>query len=432
MSVVDTSATPVSAAGTAQPVQATRYALALLTIIYTLNFVDRQIINILAESIKLELSLSDAQLGLLTGVSFALFYTVLGLPIARLADRASRTGIISIAVFTWSFMTCLCGMTQSFVQLLLARTGVAAGESGCTPPAHSLISDWFPPERRASALATYSLGIPLGTLCGMALGGWIGHSLGWRAAFFVAGLPGILIAAIAWFVLKEPPRRVAPVAAAERPSMAAVLAELSRSKALWCIAIGMALLSLLGYGQAAFLGSFYLRVHEISLDRLGLALGLVLGLGGIVGVWAGGLIADRHGRSDPASFVTLPAIGSLVAWPFAVGAFLCEPIWLSFAFLAIATALNSLWLGPAFAAVQMLVRPDTRAVAVAAVTLVLTLIGLGAGPVLVGLLSDAMAAQLSPGEALRFSLLSTTPLGAVAAVILLYARKAIRRELVYA
>jgi MFS family permease len=183
------------------PVQVTRGAMSLLTLIYTLNFVDRQIINILAESIKVELALSDAQLGLLTGFSFALFYTVLGLPIARLADRSSRTAIISVAVFAWRFMTCLCGLAQSFAQMLLARVGVAVGESGCTPAAHSLISDWFPPQRRASALAMYSLGVPLGTLFGMALGGWIGHGLGWRVAFFVAGVPGMLLAAIAWWML---------------------------------------------------------------------------------------------------------------------------------------------------------------------------------------------------------------------------------------
>ena len=426
------STSAAAAAGTMPPVQVTRGAMSLLTLIYTLNFVDRQIINILAESIKVELALSDAQLGLLTGFSFALFYTVLGLPIARLADRSSRTAIISIAVFAWSFMTCLCGLAQSFVQMLLARVGVAVGESGCTPAAHSLISDWFPPQRRASALAMYSLGVPLGTLFGMALGGWIGHGLGWRVAFFVAGVPGMLLAAIAWWMLKEPARRERPLPADQQSSMLSVLAELSRSKALWCIAISMSLLSLLGYGQAAFLGSFYLRVHELPLDRLGVALGLMLGLGGVAGVWTGGVIADRSGRGDPAAFVLLPAIGTLLAWPFAVGAFLVAQVWLSLGLLAVATALNSLWLGPAFAAIQMIVRPDRRAMAVAAVTLVLTLIGLGCGPVLIGLISDAMAASVTAGEALRFSLLCTTPLGAVAAGILLCARKPIRQELVYA
>ncbi|WP_116811409.1 spinster family MFS transporter [Steroidobacter cummioxidans] len=268
----------------------TRGAMLLLTLIYTLNFVDRQIINILAESIKVELALSDAQLGLLTGFSFALFYTVLGLPIARLADRSSRTGIISIAVFAWSFMTCLCGLAQSFAQMLLARVGVAVGESGCTPAAHSLISDWFPPQRRASALAMYSLGVPLGTLCGMALGGWIGHGLGWRAAFFIAGVPGMVLAVIAWWVLKEPPRREQPLPADQQASMLSVLAELSRSRALWCIAISMSLLSLLGYGQAAFSSAsffLFLRVHELAARPASgfLRFGLVLGFGGVAGVW---------------------------------------------------------------------------------------------------------------------------------------------------
>ncbi len=211
-----------------------RYALGLLLVIYILNFLDRQVVNILAEPIKIELGLADWQLGMLTGLAFALFYTVLGLPIARLAERADRVKIISVAVGVWSACTVACGMAGNFIQLLLARIGVGVGEAGCTPPAHSLISDYTPAEKRASAIAFYSMGIPLGSLAGMALGGIIADAYGWRIAFFVAGAPGVLLALIAWLTLPEPRRKAGKVEVANKPSIGDAIAELSRKPAfMW-------------------------------------------------------------------------------------------------------------------------------------------------------------------------------------------------------
>ena len=423
-----------------------RYALGMLLVIYVFNFLDRQVVNILAEPIKLDLGLADWQLGMLTGLAFALFYTVLGLPIARLAERADRVKIISVAVGVWSACTLACGLAGNFIQLLLARIGVGVGEAGCTPPAHSLISDYTPAEKRASAIAFYSMGIPLGSLAGMALGGMIADSFGWRAAFFVAGAPGVLLALLAWFTLPEPRRSAAAIAPADQPQLADAMKELFRKPAFFFMAIAAAISAMVAYGHIAFYGSFYLRNHGEGLQGLadvvneglgtqfgaigfvGLVLGLLIGVFGAIGTYLGGQFADRWVARDARAFAAIPAVALVLGVvPFLV-AMLAGSTVVSLFALAFVTLLNSVWYGPVFACAQSLVKPRTRATASALILFIINLIGLGAGPVAAGLISDAFAVEHGVAEGLRLSLITIGLIGLLALPAFYMASRTLRDE----
>jgi MFS transporter, Spinster family, sphingosine-1-phosphate transporter len=369
------------------------YALWMLLIIYTLNFVDRQIVAILAEPIKKDLGLSDTQLGLLGGLAFAFFYTVLGIPIARMAERGNRVRIISVAVVVWSAFTALSGAAQNFTQLLLARIGVGVGEAGCTPPAHSLISDYVPAEKRASALAFYSLGVPVGSAFGFIVGAVIAQNFGWRAAFLAVGLPGVLLGIIAWFTLKETRKSGLIIApnADKTQGFGAALKELWGIKSYW-YAIGVATsISFLGYGHAYFLPSFLTRVHEMELAERGAALAVMTLLGGVLGTVIGGYMADKAAKKDARAYLKVPTLAFVCGLPFFWAAMFVEDKWVAIAFLMVQTLLNSIWYGPIYAAVQGLVQPRTRATAVAIMLFLVNMIGLGLGPTLIGFLSDQFA-----------------------------------------
>lgn len=425
-----------------------RYALWVLLIIYILNFLDRQIVAILAEPIKNELHLADWQLGVMTGLAFALFYTVLGIPIARAAERGNRPLIIAAAVGTWSGFTMLCGMAQSFTALVLCRVGVGVGEAGCTPPAHSLITDYTPRDRRASALAFYSLGTPLGGLFGMVLGGLIGDAWGWRTAFFVAGAPGVIMAIVAALTLREPRRRLlaADLAArkASAPSLANAWAELRGKRAFWLIAFGAAIKAFIGYGAASFLGPFFFRNHAAPLAAmaedfglgvagfLGVALGLILGLTGAVGTWLGGYLADKHGKRDLRAYMYIPAVSTALGIPFYLVGLTVGDTTLALFMLAFPPVLNTLWYGPGYAAVQGLVRPQTRATATAVLLFVINLVGLGLGPLGVGAISDLLSGPMGLGsaEGVRWSLVIFTLFGLVASTLFWMAGRTLREETV--
>ncbi|MCC5995484.1 MAG: MFS transporter [Oceanicaulis sp.] len=402
------------------------YALGVLLVIYIFNFLDRQIVNILAEPIKLELGLADWQIGMMAGVAFAVFYTVLGIPIARYAERADRVKIISAAVAVWSGFTILCGFAGNFVHLLLARIGVGVGEAGCTPPAHSLISDYTPKEKRASALALYSMGIPLGSLAGMVLGGLIADAYGWRVAFFAAGAPGLLLAVIAWFTLHEPRRkglrRVAP-APASAPNILHAIAEMKGKTSFWWISAGAALAAMIGYGHITFYGSFYLRNHGEGLAAMaeqvnavlgvsfgpigfiGTALGLLIGICGAAGTYLGGFLADRSARLNPAGYAIVPGIATVLTVPPFVVAMLVPGAGASLMILAIPIFLGAIWYGPVFASAQSLVEPHTRATAAAVLLFIINLVGLGLGPLSVGLVSDMLGATMGAAEGIRWSMI---------------------------
>lgn len=424
-----------------------RYALWVLLIIYTLNFLDRQVVNILAEPIKRDLGLADWQLGMMTGLAFAIFYTVLGIPIARLAETKNRPFIIGASVAAWSAFTVLCGFTQNFWQLILARIGVGVGEAGCTPPAHSLITDYVPREKRASAIAFYSIGTPLGTLAGMAMGGLVADAYGWRAAFMVAGAPGVIFALIAAFTLVEPRRQLAADIAARASSQisfAAAIAVLATKKTFWLVALAASIKAFIGYGYAPFIASFFFRNHgpEIaqlaagfglkSAGFLGLALGLIGGTAGVVGAWLGGVLADRLGARDLRAYVMVPALASLVTIPIFITAVSLDAPMHAIGFLSINALLATLWYGPVYATAQSIVEPHMRATASAVLLLIINLIGLGLGPVAVGLLSDVLAGQMGLGEAqgVRWALIVSATLGLAAFGLFWAARNSIREEMV--
>ncbi|WP_425994245.1 spinster family MFS transporter [Caulobacter sp. DWR1-3-2b1] len=424
-----------------------RYALWVLLIIYTLNFLDRQVVNILAEPIKRDLGLADWQLGMMTGLAFAIFYTVLGIPIARMAETKNRPYIIGASVAVWSAFTVLCGFTQNFWQLILMRIGVGVGEAGCTPPAHSLITDYVPKEKRASAIAFYSIGTPLGTLVGMAMGGLVADAYGWRVAFMMAGAPGILFALVAAFTLIEPRRQLAADIAARASaqiSFKAALAVLATKKTFWLVALAASIKAFIGYGYAPFIASFFFRNHGAEIAQLaagfglksagflGLALGLIGGTAGVIGAWLGGFLADRLGAKDLRAYVMVPAIASVITIPIFITAVSLNAPMPAIGLLAINALLGTLWYGPVYATAQSIVEPHMRATASAVLLLVINLIGLGLGPVAVGLLSDVLAGPGGLGEAqgVRWALILSAGLGLVAFGLFWQASKTIREDMV--
>lgn len=404
------------------PAQSLNRVLWVLLAVYILNFLDRQIVNILAEPISRELGLSDTQIGLMTGIAFAVFYTLLGLPIARYADRprSDRVRLISLSLATWSAMTALCGMAQNFLQLLLARIGVGIGEAGCTPAAHSLISDIAPRERRASALAFYSLGIPLGSLLGLVIGGQLADAFGWRVAFLVVGLPGVLLAAVLGLLIRDP--RSAPVEHARPasvpapPSAVAALSEMLASRALVLTLAAGTAASFLSYGKSTWTAIFFQRTHALSAGDTGLWWGLCAGIAGALGSWLGGWLADRYGRARRRHVMTAPALGMLIAIPLAIAAYLVTDWRLALALLALPTLLNTLYYGPVYSSMQGLVRPQLRALAAALILFGQNLIGLGLGPLFFGVLSDFIRPHAGL-ESVRWVLYGAALLGVVPALL---------------
>ena len=275
------------------------YALGILFVGYIVNFVDRSILSLLLEPIKLELALSDSQLGLLGGLAFALFYTFLGIPIAALADRHSRVKILAVSMVIWSAMTAICGLASNFWMLLLARIGVGVGEAGASPPSHSLISDYFPIEKRATALSIYALGIPFGTMIGSYVGGWGADTIGWRNTFFLVGLPGIFVALIILFTLREPPRGMSDIKLSqgtapktEAPQISEVLNLLWAKISFRHLAFAAGLHAFVSYGASTWNAPFFIRIHNMSSTDLGAALALVAGIGAI-GTFFGGSLSDK-------------------------------------------------------------------------------------------------------------------------------------------
>ena len=412
-----------------------RYALGLLLVVYIFNFIDRQILAILIEDIKQEILLSDAQLGFLGGIAFALFYTFAGIPIARWADTGSRRTIIALGIVVWSVMTAFTGAARSFTMLLIARIGVGVGEAACSPPAHSLISDYFPPERRGTALSIYSLGIPIGGALGTLIGAWVGAQFGWRMAFLVVGLPGLVLAVVVRLSLREPER-----GSSERPSglragsaepdltVAQVFRFMRRLRSFWHLAIAGALHAFVGYGVAYFIPSFFARVHGMGLAERGSWLA-GLALIGAIGTFLGGALSDRLAPRDMRWYMWVPALATAAGVPLALCFYLIPNPYLALLVGVPQAIAGPMYLGPSFAMTQNLVRPQMRAVAAAILLFVLNLIGLGIGPWFVGFLSDSLAASFGV-ESIRYALLSVVCIGnSWATVHYLLASRSLREDL---
>jgi MFS family permease len=411
------------------------YVLAVLVIVYTFNFIDRQIVGILAVPIKAELRLSDAQLGLMGGLAFALFYTLLGIPIARLADKVSRTGIMTAALALWSVMTAVCGLTHNFAQLFMARVGVGVGEAGGVAPAYSLICDYFPTKERARALSVYSFGIPIGAAVGIVLGGFITSLMSWRMAFFIVGLAGLLITPLLKFTVREPPRGALDPprvdgdrpAALGAPSLLEVIAVLGRKPSFWGLSLGAASSSMMGYGLFFWAPSFLVRSFHLSLLHASLGFGALVLVGGLIGIWLGGALTDRYGEKRRAMYAFIPAIAFVATVPFYVAGVLSTTLWISFAVLLVPTALGLVWLGPVLAAVQHLVPSTMRATASALFLFINNLIGIGLGTALIGLVSDLMRLRFG-AESLRYAILAGTGFYLIAAALLFFAGKKLAKD----
>ncbi|MCW1432284.1 spinster family MFS transporter [Novosphingobium sp. JCM 18896] len=363
--------------------------LTVLMLLNALNYVDRQILAVLVVPIKAELQLSNTQIGLLSGFAFATFYAICGIPIAWLADRGNRVWLLSGCLAIWSGMTALCGSAQSFGQMFLFRVGVGVGEAGCSPAAQSLISDFVPRDRRALALSFYSLGIPVGSFIGLALGGIVAQTYGWRAAFMVVGLPGLLIAIMLPFIVREPRRNA--IDPQVPPPVIETLRTLLRSRAYVHTMITGSLTSVLNFGSGYFLGFFFNVVHGRSLAETGFQLAVVTGLGWAIGIGLGGLLADRAQKVHASGLGRVPAFALLIGLPFAMGGYFVEDGNLAMLLLLFPTALNSVFFGPGYAIVQGVATSRTRAMSLAIFMLVANLIGIGLGPAFVGWLTDALS-----------------------------------------
>jgi predicted MFS family arabinose efflux permease len=410
---------------------ARRYALSVLVVVYTFNFIDRQILSILMEPIKADLGLSDTQLGLLTGFAFALFYATLGIPIARLADKGNRRNLIAGALTIWSAMTAMSGLAQNFWHLLIARIGVGIGEAGCSPPAHSIISDYYPAEKRATALGIYSLGIPVGILFGFLAGGWLNQFFGWRVAFFVVGVPGIILAILVKLSLREPIRGMSEGRAdtAPHPTVKETFTFLWSKRSFRHLAFGGGLTAFVGYGVVTWVPSFLIRSYGMQTGEVGTYLGLILGIPGGIGIVLGGWMADRYGSRDTRWYLWIVTVALLLGVPFSLGIYLTDSAGIALLFLCIPVLLGNFYQATTFSQTQGLVPLRMRAVAAAVLLFILNIIGLGAGPQAIGLLSDFLEPSYGQ-ESLRYSLLILSFVNVWAAYHYYLAGKYLKQDLV--
>jgi MFS family permease len=408
------------------------YALVVLSLCSFLNYLDRSIINILGEPIKTDLHLKDWQLGMLTGLAFGLLYTVLGLPIGRWAERGHRPWIIGAALAVWSGFTTLCSVVQNYGQLLLARIGVGIGEAGCTPAAHSLIFDYVPSDRRSSALAMFGLGVPVGSLGGMAIGGLLANAYGWRTTFLLTGTPGLLLAIAIILTLPEPrlKYRLQALGTGSRvkpPSFAEMLKFVARKKAWWFIGLSYALSALVYSAVGPFIASFYFRNHARALADvakatgiaigvnlgpmgfLGGALGILGGIGGVLGTLGGGQLADLIGPKDPRRLCYLSAGAVLLYAVCLISSLMVDSVRVSLVLFSLQSFFITSIYGPIFAAWYSLVKPQMRATNSAILLFATTLAAYALGPLFVGLTSDFFAARVGPAEGLRWALVSIAP-----------------------
>ena len=401
-----------------------KLVLAMLLLVYIFNFVDRQILAILAAPIQRDLGLSDGQMGLLGGFAFALLYSTLAVPLAWLADRTSRVWVITLSLALWSGFTALCGLAQGFWHIFLSRLGVGIGEAGGVAPSYAIIADYFPIERRALALSIYSLGIPLGSAVGVIAGGYIAVLIDWRAAFFAVGLAGIAIAPLFRLLVKDIPRRSDAYGA---PRFIHIAAALARKPSFWLLSFGAATSSMLSYGLAFWLPSLLTRSFGLDLVGVSHFIGGLMILGGVAGVLAGGWLGDRLGNGDRAMFAWVPAGAFMVGVPLFAAGIYSGNVTLAFYLFLVPQAMAYVWLGPILSAIQQLVEPAHRSTASALFLLINNLIGLGGGITLLGVLSDWLM-PIYGSDALRYSMLYSLSFYLVSAILMALAGPRLRAD----
>jgi MFS family permease len=378
-----------------------RYVLITLLVVFTCNFVDRQILSLLMEAIKQDLLLSDTQLGFLSGIAFALFYTTMGIPIAYMADRYNRVNIISISLALWSAMTAVCGLTANFWQLLFARIGVGVGEAGCTPPSHSIIADYFSKKDRSKAISIYMTGVPLGLLFGLLIGGWLNELYGWRIAFFALGIPGVVLAIVVKLTVREPVRGQQDVASTdvvkesndEQDSLWQVIGYLFRKHSYRRMLMATALAGFVGGGYVQWLPSYFIRTHGMATGELGTWLAMMVGVTGALGTYSGGYLTQRFAGDDETRQIRIIALLTLFMIPAAICSLLTADKHTGLMFAGLANLFFFMHFGPSFSLIAGLARPSMRAMAAAMAIFTINIIS-GFGPQLVGLISDLLNPSL--------------------------------------
>ncbi|WFU36741.1 MFS transporter [Bradyrhizobium brasilense] len=423
--VAPQAAAPTQAA--AAPSAHRYYVLALLTIIYALNFLDRTIFNVLIEPIKKEFTLSDTTMGLLAGFGFVLFYSLLGIPIARMADRLNRRNIVAVAFAFWSAMTYLCGLASSVTTLALARVGVGIGESAGTPASQSMIADLFDKNERPRALGIYAIGTYLGVFLGYFIGGYVNQHYGWRMAFFTAGLPGIALAAVLWLTISEP-KRGAMAETFKAEPIGPTLRFLVSQPSFVIVLVGFCLTTYTNYATAVWIPPFLARIHHLTSAEIGTYAGTFKGLAGMAGTLIGGLVVAQIGRRDDRWKLWAPAIMSGLAGPVFALCMLTQSFTLMVATLALTSFMVGFHLGPIFAIAQTVAKPSMRALASAIVLLTATCFGQGIGPLAVGMINDALKGTYGV-DAVRYSLLSAALTTTLGALLFVWAARAIRADI---
>lgn len=383
------------------------YVLVLLLVAYITNYADRMILSVLMPAIKAEFAVSDAALGFLAGTAFAIFYATLGVPIAIMADRGNRKLIISISIAIWSVMTAVCGLAQGFWQFAAARVGVGVGEAGGSPPAHAIISDLFTTKSRATALSIYALGVPFGLFVGLYGGAQVAAEYGWRMAFFVLGLPGLVVAALVWFTVREPKRGAADgvTTLGDAPSLVATVRHMLKQRSLVHVFIGATITTLVGYAGVQWWPTFMMRSHALEMKDLSLFLALVFGLAGGLGTFLGGYLADLFSKRDVKWMPRVVTMATVVGLPFGIAIYLVPDSAVVFALIGIPAMMGAVYLPPTYAMTQGLVEVKMRTVASALLLFVINLIGMGLGPLLAGAMSDYLTPQYGK-DALAYSLLA--------------------------
>jgi MFS transporter, Spinster family, sphingosine-1-phosphate transporter len=384
------------------------YLLTVLVLVLASNMVDRLTIGLLLQDIKRDLTLSDTQLGLLTGIAFALFYSLMGIPIARWADRGNRVTIISVTAALWSLAVAMCGLAGNFTHLLLIRIGVAVGEAGCIAPAHSLIADYFSREERPRAVARYMLGGPVSVFVGYFLAGWLNEFYGWRITFMVIGAPGLVLALMVRMTLKEPRIEAQAISISAQPKYKEALLTLTTNTTFYHLLLSFAVMSFFGYGMAKWQPSFFVRSYGLNTGELGTWFAVIWGLGAIVGTYVGGEWACRFATHNEARQLRIMVAITVVATALSALTYVAPNEHVAFALMGFAAVGSTATAGPLFAMIQSLVSPRLRATAIAVLYLFANLIGMGLGPLAAGALSDAFRPTFGE-DSLRYALLALCP-----------------------
>jgi predicted MFS family arabinose efflux permease len=423
-----------------RPTWRTHYALFVLAAIYIFNYIDRLLMAILIEPVKAEFGISDTGIGLLSGVTFAVFYTLFGFPLGRLSDRIGRKPVIALSCIAWSLMTIFCGFASSFLMLVVARIGVAIGEAGGTAPSMAMVSDLYPPERRSTALSVLMLGSSLGAVFGLGLGGWIAQHYGWRFAFVVIGAPGILLGLLLMLTVRAPkPSQLVASPTVGREDWRSTMALLFKTPSfLWIVLTGGSA-AIAGYAIGTWSPSFLIRSHGLSLQDAGLLVGVVGGTGAAIGTLTCGILSDRLARRDVGWQIGVPLLGTLISIPFALAYFLWPtgiafhigtiPVPQAFIFYSVFAFFGTWWATPCLGAISHLFPATRLAQATAIFVMSMTLLGVGIGPLLIGMLSDYFTPTLG-AEALRYALAASVSLLVLASVFLCLALPRYRAQMI--